>query len=907
MVLIEGRAGMGKTCLLKKAADVAASARFQVGRGAADELELAPLAPLKSAVEEIHGGRLAAGRMNAPSSADMRLMLVREVCEPLERLVARRAALLTLDELQWADPLTLLAIRSMVRDLSSYPLVWMLARTTDGGPVSPLDRLYGGLERDGADRSMLEALDEQAVTEVATDVLGAAPGPDVLALAALAEGNPFLLVETLGKLTAEGLVETADGHVRLTSEQQPWVQTITRKRIDDLSPATRNLVQVAGILGQAISVGDLAAMLGKPTSELIWMLDEAMTAGILVAGVDRLAFRHELLRHAVLETLASPVRLALHREAGLTLLDSRGSAVPAAPHLIKSALPGDARALLGLDRAAREVLTTSPQTALDLAMRAIEISDPTDPGRFDRVATAVDALTMTGQVAEATRLARETLGTAPPGAALRLRCALAYALVLSGRPGDAVAEAEGVLARPDVSDDLRGFAESALFWGLMSLRDFWKGRERAEAVLADREYRDDTALVGAHMLLGQFAMVDGKVADSFRHLQEAVRIASTGSVEAIERPFPRMLLSMNYKFVRRLEEAELSIQALAEEIEMLGQTVQAAQPAFFRSCLRLAEGRLDDAVAEAETGLMIDEELGAHVFDLVGLCVLAIVFVRRGDLDSAVQCIDRYRSERGARGMMYGGAWGRWARAVVVDATGDPDRALDVFRVAYTDARERRWTLLVEATAAAWMTRLALATGERRYAEHVVGTAEELARNNPGFPVLAAAAAHARGVLHKDAAALAVAVTDHPDPWGRASAAEDLGVLLLEDTGRSGDRTAVGSFEEALDGYERIGALRDVARVRARLRKLGVRHRHWARTERPATGWASLTDTERAVAALVAKGLTNRHAAAQMFLSPHTVSTHLRHVFSKLGIASRVELARLAERHLADSEEDDRT
>jgi ATP/maltotriose-dependent transcriptional regulator MalT len=904
VLLVEGRAGMGKSSLLEGAADAADSAEFQVGRAAADELELAPLTPLRSAVEEISGSPVATGDMNAPASADMRLLMVRQLCDALEKRVAQRPALLTLDDLHWADQLTLLAIRSLVRDLCSYPLVWVLSRTTDGCAVTPLGHLYDGLERDGATRITLEALDEKAVAEVASDVLGAAPGPDVLALAALAEGSPFLLVETLGKLHAEGLVETADGHARLASDQLPRVQTITRKRIDELSPATRNLLQVAGILGRTIIVSDLAAMLGKPTSDLVGMLDEAMTAGILVAGADRLAFRHELLRRAVLETLAPPIRVALHREAGQMLLDSRGSAVPAAPHLIMSALPGDAPAILGLDRAAREVLATSPQTALELARRALEISDPTDPDRFDRVATAVHALTVTGQVPEATRLARESLGTAPPGLALRLRCALAYTLVLSGRPGDAVAEAEGVLAEPDVSDELRGFAESALFWGLTLLRDFRKGRDRAEAVLAYREHRDDTAVVGAHMLLGRLAMVDGKIADSFRHLQEAVRIASTGSVEAIERPYPRMLLSMNHLFMRQFEEAETSIQAVAEEIEGLGQTVQAAQPAFFRSSLRLASGRLDDAVAEAEAGLMINEELGAHGFDLTGQCVLAIVYVRRGDLASAGRYIDRYHSERGPRGMLCGGAWGRLARAAVAEAQGRPDQAMDLLHMAYTNVRERRWTLLVEVAAGAWLTRLALATGERQYAEDVVATAEDLSRNNPDYPVLAVAAAHARGVLHKDCAALAAAIADHPDQWGRASAAEDLGVVLLGDS-RQRSR-AVDSLEQALDGYEMTGALRDAARVRARLRELGVRRRHWTRAERPATGWDSLTETERAVAVLIAKGLTNRQAAAQMFLSPHTVSTHLRHVFGKLGIASRVELARLAvEQQQIDSTGDD--
>jgi DNA-binding CsgD family transcriptional regulator len=55
-----------------------------------------------------------------------------------------------------------------------------------------------------------------------------------------------------------------------------------------------------------------------------------------------------------------------------------------------------------------------------------------------------------------------------------------------------------------------------------------------------------------------------------------------------------------------------------------------------------------------------------------------------------------------------------------------------------------------------------------------------------------------------------------------------------------------------------------------------------------------MTAAELAVARLVAEGLTNKEVADQLFVSPHTVSSHLRHVFSKLGITSRVELARVA-------------
>ncbi|MDQ1539981.1 MAG: hypothetical protein QOH29_707, partial [Actinomycetota bacterium] len=104
---------------------------------------------------------------------------------------------------------------------------------------------------------------------------------------------------------------------------------------------------------------------------------------------------------------------------------------------------------------------------------------------------------------------------------------------------------------------------------------------------------------------------------------------------------------------------------------------------------------------------------------------------------------------------------------------------------------------------------------------------------------------------------------------------------------------AVTHLESALAGFESAGAARDSARVRRRLRDLGVRRRHWARSERPTSGWASLTETELTVANFVTEGLTNRLIADRMFLSAHTVAFHLRHIFVKLNITSRVDLARL--------------
>ena len=67
--------------------------------------------------------------------------------------------------------------------------------------------------------------------------------------------------------------------------------------------------------------------------------------------------------------------------------------------------------------------------------------------------------------------------------------------------------------------------------------------------------------------------------------------------------------------------------------------------------------------------------------------------------------------------------------------------------------------------------------------------------------------------------------------------------------------------------------------------------------KRPSTGWASLTPAERDVVRLVSEGLANNDIAARLFVSPRTVQTHLTHVYSKLGLTSRVQLAQEAARH----------
>jgi DNA-binding CsgD family transcriptional regulator len=89
-----------------------------------------------------------------------------------------------------------------------------------------------------------------------------------------------------------------------------------------------------------------------------------------------------------------------------------------------------------------------------------------------------------------------------------------------------------------------------------------------------------------------------------------------------------------------------------------------------------------------------------------------------------------------------------------------------------------------------------------------------------------------------------------------------------------------------------------MARIRSRLRRLGVRRRYWrSSAERPVSGWESLTDPERAVSLHGAQGLSNRQVAARVYISAATVAFHLRQTFRKLNISSRVELVRIVMDH----------
>ena len=200
--------------------------------------------------------------------------------------------------------------------------------------------------------------------------------------------------------------------------------------------------------------------------------------------------------------------------------------------------------------------------------------------------------------------------------------------------------------------------------------------------------------------------------------------------------------------------------------------------------------------------------------------------------------------------------------------------------------------LMVDVADPPQLVRLALEAGDDDLARAVAGAARQRHSANADVGSIAGAAAHATGLVERDHEALQAAtelLAAGPRPLAAAAAYEDLGVDAVLRGDRAPGLEALGT---ALHLYSSTGATWDVSRVRLRLRELGVRRR-LVKTARPTSGWNGLTDAEMGVVRLVADGLTNRAIAERLYVSPHTVSMHLRHVFTKLGIRSRVELTRM--------------
>jgi DNA-binding CsgD family transcriptional regulator len=893
VLLIEGAAGMGKSRLLAEGEKMAGRLGVRVGLGAAEPSEsVAELAPLLRALFDGPEPLLdREGLSSVHAAPEQRYWRLQDLQSLLESAALDGPLLILLDDVQWADSGTAAALRALPPRLAWLPIGWVVAMRPDQGP-GQLRSAVEYLAGEGAGRLALEPLSDAAVTEVATDMMQAEPDETLVRMAGEAGGNPFLLVELLEGLRHEELVRVDAGQATLTDDRLPErVRASMRERLAGMSASARQMAVAAGSLGRAFSLSDLADMIGTPPASLLTSGEELIEAGIVRARGDQLCFQHDLIREAVRHACAPSTRQALDRQAAHVMLARGALPVEVATQLAASASPGDEVAITTLLKAAEVLATTDPGASADLSRRALDLAPERHPLRGPLVVQAAMSLHAAGRMEEAKAFAdnamREVLpvvqeaqvrlGIAgmwlvssdvrvhasrealkltglPPHLRLKHMATLAYNLVPGGRTAEAQAALSEAVAAGARFDPVARFPLVLSEAGLQYVGGYYtQALELLEAILRDG-----------------FAEAHG-LDDLLTRMWRAIALAALDrDQDALEVVDGLIAESLKRGFSFFLHLAEMT-----------------------SGHLLLQMGRLEDAAVVLNARFDSHAHPIVNVVDASGVVALGRLALHTGDDRQVRQTSEMAKSmlDESTPGIRRHAAWFLSLQAA---AEGEPRQAHQWLCAMGEQERmhviTRIWPDFADD---AHLVRIAAAVGDRELAESAVADATRRAELSPGVASLAASAAHARGLLDRDPEKLSEAVsllTGSTRSLALAAAWEDLGLVRVQD---GTNEPGIDALTRALVLFARAGATRDAARLRSRLRELGVRRRV-ATADKPVTGWAAMTKSELAVAQLVANGLTNREIAERLFVSPHTVNTHLRQVFAKLEVNSRVDLTRLA-------------
>lgn len=906
VALVEGEPGAGKTRLLAEALSDAEARGVSVLHAAADELECdRPLGPLARAVglddrpldEEralIQALLTGDGAHPSPSltrARELRFRLIDAVVSLVEGLAQRAPILVVIDDLHWADSLTVLTFHQLARRLPHLPLGLVCALR----PLprsDELERVVAELTAGGALHLTLRPLAESDVRLLVQGNVGAPPGPELLRLLARAGGNPFYVKELVSILLGEGAIDVSGDVAEVTRTSAPLsLRSSILRRLGFVSRDTLAVVRIASVLGSSFTVSALATVLGRTPLELVAPLDEAMAAGILGELDDRLAFRHDVVREAVYEGIPLPLRKGLHMQVGRTLAAAGSGPIEVASHLAMGAPTGDSEAVGFILRAARQIGPFAPGRAVDLLRRAVELTEPADPSRDELLVELVWSLVWATHFTEARRVASDVLSrSTDPSVIGMLHYALAKVLQAEGRIADSLRQLEAGLGQPALPDEVRVRLLADLAGRRLHCRDVPGARAAAEEALTEAgRIHSAVATCAALSSLSLLATLQGRSDDAEGLAARATRVAGQDRTGEAARVAPWVFAVFHRIQTDRLDEVD-GIVASGRDADETG--VIAPLYHALVALARYHEGRWDDAVAEAETSLELSEETGQRVLAMVAYSVLPHVALHRGDRVGARRALDAAQAELEVTGpARFGLPWLLWAQALLLDADGDAPAALALL--------EGTWVMLraLDVPAECYemapdLVRRALSAGRAALAASVTDDIRRLADGLRTRSVRATAA-RCRGLVEGDGGLLhdaLVALRSSPRALERAQAAEDAGEAPM----RSDE--AASLLREALSGYERLGARHDAARVEAKLRSLGVRTGRRGPRRRPAVGWQSLTSAEQAVARLTVEGLSNRDIGARLFISHRTVATHLTHVFGKLSVSTRAELIAAAAR-----------
>lgn len=873
IVMLEGEAGIGKTRLLDEALAHARTSGCQVVAAKAEEMEQArPFGVLAEAFG-----------------------CVRSATEP------RRAAIATLLSTHEvgghgavtvsSDPgLRFRAIDAFSRTAAALPFALIgCYRPFPQPPAlrSMLDSFDEGIAR----CLQLDNLDDRAVHRVVAETLGAEPGQNLLAEVAGAAGNPLFVAELLNAMAQEGTLQWADGRAEVVEATLPRSLRLTiLRRVNFLPDEALEVLRTGSLLGSSFWSSELAAAMARPVAELTAAVETAIVAGVLDEDGSRMRFRHDLIRDAVYADIPPSLRLGLHREAGQRLAAAGAPADLVAEQFTRGATPGDEEAIAWLITAARDAASSAPETGADLLQRAVTLMTAADQRRDALLTERADCLMLAGRVTEAITASRSLLARAHrPEADVPARIRLGAALLVNGQPIEALRELDAVTQSASSSEAQQagslGEASTARLW----LGDFDGAARAAEQAhaLAVRVGDDHTA-VEALATQSVVACMRGQLAQAIRISDDATDLADH-SPDRIGHGYP--VYSTRGWILLELDRIDKACSALdiGQQIcEQLGVRWPMATYQAYVAVARFTAGDWDDAQAELEAGIELAEETGATYALKPSHSAQALIRLHRGDLQGARNAVDTAAAvaDRGSKLFDYRAIW---ARALLLEAEGDAAQA-------FTTLADR-WRLCQDAgmaidypTVGPDLVRLARTFGDTGLAEQVASAVSEVASQNQ-VASMTGAALRCRGLCSDDTDAMTQAINAYADSPRRLELAltcEEAANLAAE----NGDAAHARSLlKRASELFAQLDAVRDLARVEAALRALGVRRGRRGPRKRPRSGWSSLTTTETTITDLVAEGLSNPQIADRLYVSRRTVQTHVAHIFSKLDVASRAQLA----------------
>jgi DNA-binding CsgD family transcriptional regulator/tetratricopeptide (TPR) repeat protein len=894
-VIVEGEAGIGKSRMLAELARSAEAEGWICHVGRCEELDqLRPfgvwrdLFDLRAASgdpERAELGRLLRGDgapvpEGLPMAAEGRFRILDGISAIVERAATCRPVVVVLDDVHWADDETLLTAAAIARRTADLPVLLALASR----PVprsSTLTSVTRALTDRGAAQLVLDPLEPGAVVELVADLLDCRPGSRLVREVARAAGNPFFTIEFVASLAREHLLVRRADEVDLFRSSLPSaLQQTLLERLEHLNPDTVELLQLGSVIGRTFSVELIAAVSGRGPAELARAVAEALRAAVLSEELAGLEFRHDLLREAIYHALPTSVRSHLHAEVARALAARGASAVTvAAQFQLAENVAGDEIADW-LERAADETFLTAPRTAASFLRHLLDTLAEDDERRPSFLGRLVTCEVFSGQLRGAESLARHAIERMEilDDAHADVAYALGQSLFLQGR----LAEAAEVYER--VAREAPGL-RAAMVLADAAFTSMFSGELDRSIELAEESRRlageteDVTAETAALCTLAIVVAQRGDLEGGLALGRRAVISADTaGSVEA-HRNTPYLFLADIQLWADHIDDCRTSL----ERAHHLGRRLRLGWDEPIRQSI-LAEllfrlGDWEEAEVQAEAALEQSLDLGAGFADAWLRVLLATIAVYRRDLsraDEELAAAERL-IERGVTGSDRCFA----ARILAVEAAGDVSTASGMSAMLW-DELAKRDLVVPMLCAAPDVVRVARRTGDRALTARVIDAMQRAADQMPDS-VAPALALRCRGIVERDAAVLvraAALLRARQRPVSQSFALWEAASIL----GAAGDQVGARQlFDQAAVVLGPIGAKPFPVcddEVPAAVRSGGARF-----------GWESLTDSELRVVNLVGAGLSNAEISTRLICSRRTVESHLHHVYTKLGIGSRVALA----------------